>query len=583
MDDDDGVPPVRMLPPFLALLALWLLFELPTALRPTGIDLRGLRPTVDFLAIVTAYALLRGRPAERSLRRVWRVLLWGLIAVRIDWTICWLITRSRPLFYDQLFLVRHLVVLVSDLWSLSTALFLVTVTLAVWGTVALARALSRVARALFEPPLRRSCFHVLGAAWCAIAVLALFGKRADAKEPPVRLVLPELVANVRESYRTYRSVQRGIVDTPYAEYSAIQLARRPNVTFFFIESYGRIISDSPDLAARLAPHLHGMERALASDGWHMVSAFSAAPVSGGRSWLAVGSIFMGAPLPYEAVFRHFLNATPAVPSIPAFFAANGYDTIALEPSDRARPGVEEANYYHVARQIHFDQLNYTGKTIGWGLVPDQYSLAFAEQSVLGASTRPRFFMFHMVSSHMPWSVVPEITSDWHSLNDAGGAQAENVHDDDLTVLQKVDRVSGRLKRYGREEMQRWVKYGGLGPGFRERYVDTVAYDLMLIEQHLLREHADELVVVMGDHQPPAVAPDGANFDVPVHVFARDPALLAEFVDRGFSPGLIIDPKASPALEHAAIFSLLVRDLVRLQPSSGSLPPPYLSHGMPLAG
>jgi len=216
-------------------------------------------------------------------------------------------------------------------------------------------------------------------------------------------------------------------------------------------------------------------------------------------------------------------------------------------------------------------------------VPDQYSLAFAEQNVLGASARPRFFMFHMVSSHMPWSVVPAIAADWSTLNDDGGAAVPDAHDGDLSLFEQADRISGRLKRYGREEMRKWVKYGGLGTGFRERYVDTVAYDLSLIEQHLVRERSDELVVVMGDHQPPAVAPDGENFDVPVHVFARDPALLSEFVDHGFSPGLFIDAKAEPALQHAAFFSLLVRDLVRLQPSSGPRPPPYLSHGVPLAG
>jgi len=292
---------------------------------------------------------------------------------------------------------------------------------------------------------------------------------------------------------------------------------------------------------------------------------------------------MGAPLPYESVFRHLVNATPPVPSIPAFFAANGYGTIGLEPSDRVRPGVEETNYYHLARQILFDDLHYTGKVLGWGLVPDQYSLSFVEENVLAASSRPRFLMFHMVSSHMGWSVVPSIAPDWRSLNDARGAPVADAHDEKMSLFDRADGIYTRLHRYGREEMRRWVQYGGLGAGFRERYVDTVAYDLTVIERHLVREHSDELVIVMGDHQPPAVAPDGENFDVPVHVLARDPALLAEFFERGFSSGLLIDAKARPAVEHAGIFSLLVRDLVRAQPSPGARLPPYLSHGVPLAG
>jgi hypothetical protein len=91
-----------------------------------------------------------------------------------------------------------------------------------------------------------------------------------------------------------------------------------------------------------------------------------------------------------------------------------------------------------------------------------------------------------------------------------------------------------------------------------------------------------LLIVMGDHQPPAVTPAGANFDVPVHVFARDPALLAEFLDHGFTPGLVIAPTARPAIEHAGFFSLLVRGLLRVQPTQSTLPP-YLPSGMPLSG
>jgi hypothetical protein len=87
---------------------------------------------------------------------------------------------------------------------------------------------------------------------------------------------------------------------------------------------------------------------------------------------------------------------------------------------------------------------------------------------------------------------------------------------------------------------------------------------------------------MGDHQPPAVTSDGDDFDVPVHVFARDPALLAEFVDHGFSSGLALDGRAPTAIEHAGLFSLLVRDLVRVQPSGPPLPA-YLQHGVSLTG
>jgi hypothetical protein len=572
---------LRRFAPYAAILLLWLLFELPTSLRPRGANLAGMRPTAEFLAMVTAYAALRGTRHERVLRRVWFALVVLLIAVRIDWTACWLITRSRPLFYDQIFLLRHLMVLIGDLWSAPMALVLVGLALLVYGVIRLSRVLGKVADPLFVPPRRRRALVALAGAWAVLGLLALSGRAPGEKEPRVRWMTGELLANVHESVRTYRAVRSGIFDSPYKRYAGTKLERRPNVSFFFVESYGRIIPDSPDLSPPWSARLGDMQAHLSAEGYHMASAFSTAPVSGGRSWLAVGSIFMGTSLPYEAVFRHLVREVQHLPTLVSFFAARGYDTIALEPSDRVRPGVEEANYYHFAQQIRFDDLDYRGPQAGWGLVPDQYSLGFAEEHALRGA-RPRFFLFHMVTSHMPWAVTPPLVGDYHALNEAPGKPIENAHDEHLSLFDRADALSTRLRRYGREEMMKWVKYRGYTAEHRERYVDTVNYDLSVIERHLASEHADELVVVMGDHQPPAVSPDGENFDVPVHVFARDPALLEEFIAHGFTPGLVPDVKAKPAVEHAALFSILVRALVRVQPGSPEMPP-YLPRGSPLTG
>ncbi|HEX3594094.1 MAG TPA: hypothetical protein VHU80_03300 [Polyangiaceae bacterium] len=573
----------RRASPFLALASLWGLYELPTVFSPNGIDLHGVRPTGDFLVLLAAYPFVLSSEHRRVLRRIWFVCLGVLIAVRIDWTACWIITRSRPLLYDQLFLFRHLFVLVGDLWSAPMALCLVALGLVTWGIVRLSCALGRASRPVFAPPERRRTTLSLCAAVGVCAALTLVRIAAGTTEPLVHWILPELADNLHQSVRTYRAVREGIFDSPYKAYAGIRLVRRPNVTFIFVESYGKIIADSADLAARLTPRLTGVQRSLGQEGWHMVSGYSTAPVSGGRSWLAVGSIFMGTSVPYESIFRHLVHEGAGLPSIPSFLAERGYDTVGLEPSDRVRPGVEEVNYYHLARQIHFDDLHYTGRAIGWGLVPDQYSLGFAEDNVLaGEGERPRFFMFHMVSSHVPWSTVPSLVDDWHALNDDGGAPIGNAHGEHPTLYQLGDGLYTRLHRYGREGMRRLAEYRDLSLGYRERYVDDVAYDLSVIERHLLREHGDELVVVMGDHQPPAVAPPYENFDVPVHVFARDPALLAEFVERGFRPGLLLDSTTKPVVDHAGIFSLLVRALMRVQPGR-PVPPPYLRHGMPLTG
>jgi hypothetical protein len=59
-----------------------------------------------------------------------------------------------------------------------------------------------------------------------------------------------------------------------------------------------------------------------------------------------------------------------------------------------------------------------------------------------------------------------------------------------------------------------------------------------------RAPADLLLVLLGDHQPPAsVAGEGVRWDVPVHVIANRPDLLARLVDAGFEPGL--EPAGEP--------------------------------------
>ena len=52
------------------------------------------------------------------------------------------------------------------------------------------------------------------------------------------------------------------------------------------------------------------------------------------------------------------------------------------------------------------------------------------------------------------------------------------------------------------------------------------------------EPRDTVLVLVGDHQPAAnVSGEGAPWDVPVHIVARDAELLARFTALGFHPGL----------------------------------------------
>jgi hypothetical protein len=83
-------------------------------------------------------------------------------------------------------------------------------------------------------------------------------------------------------------------------------------------------------------------------------------------------------------------------------------------------------------------------------------------------------------------------------------------------------------------------------GLAGAYADSLTY-LFRVLAGWLREQAgrDLVLVVLGDHQPPAVVSgEGASWEVPVHVLTSRPALADRLVAAGFTRGL--EP-ARPAL------------------------------------
>ena len=75
----------------------------------------------------------------------------------------------------------------------------------------------------------------------------------------------------------------------------------------------------------------------------------------------------------------------------------------------------------------------------------------------------------------------------------------------------------------------------LGPG----YAQALDYAYASLGGYLrLRADRDFVMVLVGDHQPPAmVSGEHASWDVPVHVIASRPAVLDGLVSYGFRPGL----------------------------------------------
>jgi hypothetical protein len=258
-------------------------------------------------------------------------------------------------------------------------------------------------------------------------------------------------------------------------------------------------------------------------------------------------------------------------SLVRFLNLNGYQSVLLAPADRHRAGAHPVNRYQFSQLISFEELGYRGPHVGWGIVPDQFSMAFVDAHVLQKPGAPQFLDFHMVASHAPWEELPVFVERPDRLLSAESAEAQPKlgRGSVVTPFRRYERGSDRFAYEGR-----------LNAAMGERYRACVEYSLRTIVQYLGGRTRDALVIAIGDHQPPVIAREDRSYDTPVHVFARDPALLAALHAYGFQPGLVVPVESKPVMLHAGLFSTLVRTLLA-QGCAGCALPPFLPQGQQL--
>ncbi len=551
--------------PWLCLAAIPLLFELPAVLTSTAFEPGALHLSLDLPLLLTLWLAGLGVARARLWLGLLPVLAVALACYRLDQWICWTLLRDEPLLYDQFFMLGHLWALIGDLMSVRTALLLTAVLALLTLAGFTVRALWRRVRPLGLGPARRGSLGVLALIWCVLLVFRVAA--ASSEDPAVTWLAPKIVNNARRSLHAYGAIRKRLARSQYAEYGALKLRDKPDVLLFIVESYGRLLTVEEKTAPHHAQLLGELEAQLGAAGYHAASAFVTATVSGGRSWIAEGNILMGTPIRYESVFRHIVAQKP--PNLVRFLNQNGYESALLAPADRARAGFHPENRYEFARLFTYEELAYPGPPIGWGLVPDQYSLAFIDRHFLRRAARPVFLDFHMVSSHAPWSEVPKLVADPEQLL-AQRAGPAHVEEDTSAEIEAA------FRRYSRTA-GRFAYMRHFDDGMRAGYQATIEYDLRLIAQYLARRERDAFVIVLGDHQPPVIAREDRSFDAPVHVLARDPARLRPLLAHGFAPGLKLAPDAPPALEQAGLFSLWVHTLLA-KDCDGCALPRVLPHG-----
>jgi hypothetical protein len=318
----------------------------------------------------------------------------------------------------------------------------------------------------------------------------------------------------RDALADQARLEAAMASDPFRDLPADALLTRLagiDVLLIYVESYGRSALEQPRYAATVQPRLAAFEQALVARGLVAASGYLTSPTVGGQSWLAHGTIQSGLWLPhqrdYDALVRSdWLTLTKA-------FAKAGHRTVAVKPAiTMPWPEGERLGYHRIYAAA---DLGYAGLPYNWVTMPDQYTLSIFERLERTADDLPLFAEISLISSHAPWTPIPPVLDDWSAIGD-GAVFSRWAQDGDPPEV--VWRDPERVRR---------------------QYTLAIDYVLEVLASYAATfADARTLMIVVGDHQPaPLITGEDAGRDVPIHVIAGDPALLAPFRAWGLADGM----------------------------------------------
>jgi hypothetical protein len=292
--------------------------------------------------------------------------------------------------------------------------------------------------------------------------------------------------------------------------SDLSHVRGADIVVMFLESYGAVSYDRPEIARPLATARERFEADARATGRDVVSAYVESPTFGGNSWLAHVSLLSGVEVRDEDTNTRLMAQKRD--TLVRMFARHGYRTVAIMPG--LHQSWPEGGFYGFDEIYDEARLDYRGPSFGWWNVPDQFTMARMDALVLARQPRtPVFVFFPTIASHTPFSPTPPYQPDWARV---------------LTEqpFEQVDLDQAW------SESPDWFD---LGPS----YVQALSYAYASIGGYLrMRADRDLVMILIGDHQPPAaVSGEQAGWDVPVHIVASRKAVIATLLAHGFRAGM----------------------------------------------
>nr|WP_223189947.1 sulfatase [Streptomyces sp. TRM68416] len=392
------------------------------------------------------------------------------------------------------------------------AVLVMIVAVLVLTTLAMLRLTSLMVR---HRPVAARTTLILGTAWITCVTLGVQFTDVPVASKINADYVGRRVDQVQAGLRDARVFEKQAAVDAFADTPPDQLLtglRGKDVLLTFIESYGRVAIDDPDMAEQTDAVLQEGTRRLEEAGFASQSGWLKSPVTGAGSWLAHSTFLSGLWIKNQQRYRSLTTSDRA--TLTSYFRKTGdWRTVGIVPG--VRRAWPEGKFFGLDHIYDSEHLGYHGPYFSWTPVPDQYSLEAFERLERGKKNRdPIMAEIILASSHNPWAPVARMI-DWDDLGDGSV-----FHD---------------IKKEGKDPKEVWQDPDSV----RAEYANAVEYSLRSLVEYIERYGDDDTVVVfLGDHQPvPTVTAGSTSKDVPVTVVARDPKVLDRVADWGWTDGL----------------------------------------------
>lgn len=502
--------------------------------------------SIELIALllgVAAWTHWRGPLPRTLIATLALLLLFGTLARYAEVTAPALYGREVNLYWD----LRHATSLAGMLgnvvpgWLIAIGAGMIALALILLYVLASA-CWRHIGNAMQHPRTRMTLtlVCVLSVAWFAAQRLAPSIQQPPRFSIPVAATYGEqlgrLTLALRERHRP--------ASLPPSPALASTLARTEgrDVIVMFMESYGRVAYERDEFRSALQDARQELDAALNETGRGIASAFVESPTFGGNSWLAHLSFLTG--IEVRDPGRAQLLMTQQRRTLGDVFAERGYRRVALMPGLKWH--WPEGDFYRFDALYDDAGLGYDGPAFGWWRIPDQFALArlnaWERPSQQLEPRAPVFAFFPTTSTHAPFHPTPPYQSDWQRL--LGRQPFDSAQVEERTA-----------------EKPRWQDMSA-------GYGEAVDYAMRTLAGYLRQQSDDFLLIVLGDHQPPAMVSGAqASWDVPVHIITRDTALLEQLRGQGFGAD-IIPPEKTLSRMHE-LTPMLLTALEGDEPASDS--------------